>query len=624
MSTDEGHRKIAAILAADVAGYSRLMADDDRATVRILTECRDVFSERIAAHQGHIVDTAGDSVLATFDSVIEAIQAAVEIQRELAQRNEPLPDHRRMRFRIGVNLGDIIVREDGTVYGDGVNVAARLEGLAEPGGVMVSASAHMHVANKLDLALIHVGAHEVKNIAEPVSVYKVILDGSQPVAQPAEGVRAKASYRPGLVVAFVAALVVLIGIALWDSTQGNSPDAVTTDAGSRPVIAVLPFDNMSGDPEQEYFADGFTDTLITDLSKLWKLRVIARNSTFTYKGRAVDVRDVHKALGATHVVEGSIQRLERRLRVNVQLIDTVSGEHIWADRFDRSFEDIFEVQDEIIGAVITEFDVALASGEQVRVWRRSTDSPEAYDLFLKATGVHRRMTKANFVRVQKLALDAIDIDPKFAAAMYLLGMVHYDQAVAGWSESPAESLNAAASLLSQAIELDPTAGGSYATLGVVQLGKLEYEEALKNAELAIEVSPGASEALAPASVIFIYTGLPQRGLELIDKATQLDPVPPAWFDHPKGAARIFLGDYRGAITHYRKCLEALPDYIWCNTNIIVPYMELGMVDEAQAQAKEVLRINPAFDTETAVQVMRIRDPADREHWRKLLRRAGLP
>jgi adenylate cyclase len=625
MTADEGHRKLAAILAADVAGYSRLMADDDRATVRVLTEYREVFSQRVAAQRGHIVDTAGDSVLATFDSVIEAVQAAVGIQRELAQRNEPLPDHRRMRFRIGVNLGDIIVRDDGTVYGDGVNVAARLEGLAEPGGVMVSDSAHMQVANKFDLALAYAGVHEVKNIADPVSVYKVILDGSHPVARSANRVQANQSRRPRLVTGFVAALTVLIGIALWGlSTRVESPDTVATDTDYRPVIAVLPFDNMSGDPEQDYFADGFTDTLITDLSRLWKLRVIARNSTFTYKDRAVDVRDVRKALGATHVVEGSILRSNKRIRINVQLIDTASGEHIWADRFDRSFEDVLDIQDEIVRAVIAELDVKLASGEQARVWRRSTDSPEAYDIFVKAREIQIRITRANAVHAQNLFQQALDIDPKFAAAMHYLAITHYNQAVAGWSKSPAKSLDIAERLFHRATDSDPYFGSAYGHLGLVYLAKLEHEKAMNYAAQGIEVSPGAANAFAYASVVYIYSGMAQRGLDLIEKATELDPVPLAWFDHPKGAARIFLGDYQGAISHYRKCLEALPDYIWCNTNIIVPYMELGMIDDARAQAKAVLRINPAFDTKTAVQVIRIKDPADREHWRKLLRRAGLP
>jgi len=351
---------------------------------------------------------------------------------------------------------------------------------------------------------------------------------------------------------------------------------------------------------------------------------IARNSTFTYKGRSVDVREVGAALGATHVLEGSVLRAGGRIRVNVQLIDAVSGEHMWADRFDRPIDDIFAVQDEIVRAVVSELDVELGRGEQARIWRRSTDNPEAYDLFLRATEFHLRLTKADVARAQELAQEALKLDPNFAAALHTLAITHYNQAVSGWSESPSESMDTAERLFLRAIELDDSQGTTFAFLGIVYLARLEHEKALIYAARGLETTPGAADTLAFASLVYIYSGMPERGLELIQKAVQLNPIPPHWYAHPEGAARIFLGDHEEALADYRACLKKLPDEIWCNVNIIVPYVELGMIDEARAQARQVLRINPAFDAATAVQVVRIRDPVIREHWRESLRRAGLP
>jgi tetratricopeptide (TPR) repeat protein len=335
------------------------------------------------------------------------------------------------------------------------------------------------------------------------------------------------------------------------------------------------------------------------------------------------VREIAETLGASHVLEGSILQAGGQIRVNVQLIDALSGEHLWADRFDRSIDDIFAVQDEIVGTVIAELNVEFSSGEQERVYRRTTDDPEAYDLFLRALEIQGRLTMADVSRAQELFEAALVIDPTFAAATHMLAMIHYNKAMAGWSDTPEETLAVSERLFLKAIELDDSLGPAYGFLGLIYLARQEYDKALGYASRAIEITPGNAATLAYASLINTYSGAPERGLQLIQRAIQLDPSA-VWFVHPLGVARIFLGAYEDAISNYRACLRDLPDFIWCNVNIIIPYLELGSMEEAETRARELLRKNPEFNTNTAVSVQRIRDPDIRAHWRDLLQQAGLP
>lgn len=620
--------KLVAVLAADVAGYSRLMQADRHATLAALDECRALFRDHITAQGGRIVDTAGDSVLAEFALATSAVQAAMAVQDALAARNQPIPDQRQMHFRIGIHVGEVLHKTDGTIYGDGVNIAARLESLCEPGAIAVSDMVRGAVHDRVSAQFVDRGAHEVKNISEPIHAYQVITPGAAGPSQ--------AKARPVRKTALVAALAVVIAAAsggIWWTTRDSPPVQVTAEpdpagaTGGVPAvdltIAVLPLENLSGDPEQGYFADGITDTLITDLSKLQNLGVIARNSTFAYKGQAVDVREIGRALGASHVLEGSIMQAGEQIRINVQLIDAVSGEHLWADRYDRLINDIFAVQDEIVGTVITKLNIEFASGERERLYRQTTDDPEAYDLFLRALDTQNRLTRTGNARAQELLQAALVVDPNFAAAKYLLAMTHYNRAIAGWNESSDETLDLSESLFLEAIELDDSLGPAYGFLGLIYLAKRQYDKALTHAARAIEISPGHAATLAYVSLVNSYSGRPERGLELIERAARLDPSA-MWFAHPKGAAQIFLGDYQQAIASYRRCLAALSEFFWCNVNIIIPYMELEMIDEARAQARVLLRLNPTFDTETAVAIYRIRDPEVQTHWRTLLGQAGLP
>jgi len=410
-------RRLAAILSADVAGYSRLMGADEEATVATLTAHRKVFTSEIKKHRGRVVDAKGDAILAEFASVVDAVSGAVDIQRELADKNAELPDDRRMDFRIGINLGDVVVKDD-VIYGDGVNIAARLESLAEPGGICISRSAYDQVKNKLKLEYQYLGEQQVKNIAEPLRAYRVRMDDPEPT-----------------------------------SPQAPAQEA---DKPSRlPAIAVLPFANLSNDPEQGYFSDGITEDLITNLSKISRLSVTARNTVFTYKGKALNVQQVGKELDVNHVLEGSVRKSGNRVRISAQLIDVSTGNHVWAERYDRELQDIFEVQDEITHHIVEALNVGLLDGEQARVWRISTQNAEAYDYFLQ--GRHRwqsTRTRQGLNQARQLWEQAVALDGNFARAWASLAAMCILEVRYGWSQSPQASMSQGFEFANRAIALD--------------------------------------------------------------------------------------------------------------------------------------------------------------------------
>ncbi len=386
-------RRLAAILSADVAGYSRLMGDDEEATLRTLTDYREIMRERIEAHAGRVVDSPGDALLAEFPSPVEAVAAAAEFQQRLGQRNDQLAEHRRMEFRIGINLGDVL-HKDGALYGDGVNVAARLESLADPGGVCVSASVREQVGERLGVAFDDMGEHEVKNIARPVHAYRVLASAGANAAAPD------------------AALAL--------------PD--------KPSIAVLPFDNMSGDPEQAYFSDGIAEDIITALSKIGGLFVIARNSTFTYKGTAVNVQDVCRDLGVRTVLEGSVRKAGNRVRITAQLIDGATGGHLWAERYDRDLDDIFAVQDEVTAEIVAALEIKLSPGDRAKLARPEPVNVEVYDLILRGREKFMEFSKDAADEAMVLYDRALAIDPGYAPVYARLGQIYVAQGRLGWSD----------------------------------------------------------------------------------------------------------------------------------------------------------------------------------------------
>ncbi len=591
------HRKLTAILSADVVGYSRLMGDDEEATIETLTAYRKVFTSEIKKHRGRVVDAKGDAILAEFASVVDAVSSAVEIHRELAEKNSELPDDRRMDFRIGINLGDVVVKDD-VIYGDGVNVAARLESLSEPGGICVSRSAYDQVKNKLKLAYEYLGGKEVKNIAEPVRAYQMKLppsDTQKQIEQPDP----------------ISAVSVM-------------PDGLSLDLPDRPSIAVLPFVNISGDPEQEYFSDGITEDLITDLSRLPRLFVIASNSVFTYKGKPTDVRKVGEELGVRYVLEGSVRKAGQRVRVTAQLINAQAGEHLWARRYDRELEDIFALQDEITRDIATELEVKLVHGEQARTWRRSTNNLEAYDLALRGRDLWRRFNRTDVAQGQRLIEEALELDAGFAYALFLLGQSCIIEGNSGRSKSPQACFDRAVELGNQALALDDSLGDAHALLCQAFRFKGEHDRAIEHGELAVTLNPDSADSNMYFSSALQGVGRGEEAMERIAIAMRLNPFPSDLYLRFLGSALLSVGRFEEAIAAYCRCVEGLPDYYNARIGLTLAYMEAGREEEAQVQARHVLRINQDFSSSSSQFVTSYKDPATRERYIALLRNAGLP
>ena len=587
-------RKLTAILCADVAGYSRLMGADEEATIETLTAYRKVFTSRIKKHRGSVVDAKGDAILAEFASVVDAVGSAVEIQRELAEKNAGLPNDRRMDFRIGINLGDVVVK-DGVIYGDGVNIAARLESLAEPGGICISRPVHDQVKSKLKLEFEYLGEQQVKNIGEPVRAYQVRLASA--AADPSEEVYAIAEVPQKL------------------------------DKGSRiPSLVVLPFKNMSGDPEQDYFADGITEDLITALSNISRLSVVSRNTAFTYKGKAVNVKQVGKELDVDHVLEGSVRKLGNRVRITAQLIDTERDRHLWSERYDRTLEDIFDVQDEITNKIVTAMHVKLVEGEQANIWRRSTRNSEAYDLFLQSHYLWRStMNREGNSQARALIEQAISLDPNFAEALVSLAFRYRMEAVQGWSENPELSIAKCAELVNQAIALDESLPTAHSLLGLTYWFKRDWTRALECGERAVSLSPRNADVMGYLAMIQISAGNLETAVRNIRGAMRLAPGYAPWMPFHLGIALTLQGDFAGAISHIQESAKRLPDSTWPFIYLAAAHAGLDQDSEAKAAASEVMRIEPAFKVEKWAPVGLIHK--NRAHFDKiigLVRKAGLP
>lgn len=457
MATKDFKRKLSAILSADVAGYSRLMGEDEAATVSTLETYREVMSTLIKQHRGRVVDSPGDNVLAEFASVVDAVQCGVAVQNEFQARNAELPENRRMQFRIGINLGDVIEEGD-RIYGDGVNIAARLEALANPGGICISKTAFDHIETKLPLGYEYLGDQTVKNITKPVGAYRVLMEARITVAGEKEKAKLVPFWRKKAILAGGVALVlVVIAALIWNfyfrppPMEVASVERMAFPLPDKPSIAVLPFDNLTGDKDQEYFSDGITEEIITALSKTPKMLVIARNSTFSYKGKTVKVNQVAEELGVRYVLEGSVRKAGDRVRITAQLIDGLTGHHLWAERYDRDLKDIFALQDEITIKIISALQVKLTNGELAGLAAKGTDNLEAYLKCIQARELIFKTTKEGNRKAQQLLEEALAIDPKYFQTYRLLGGSHLVDIWLGLSKSPMESLKRAIQSLQQAV-----------------------------------------------------------------------------------------------------------------------------------------------------------------------------
>ncbi len=623
MATQGVKRKLTAILSADVKGYSRLMGEDEVETVRTLTASREVMASLIEQFRGRVVDSPGDNVLAEFGSVVDAVQCAVEIQRVLKARNAELPENRRMEFRIGVNLGDVI-EEAERIYGDGVNIAARVEGLAEAGGICISGNAHEQIEDKLPLKYEYLGKHRVKNITKPVRVYRAQIE-----AEP------RRERRPGLrrwqwaTLGVLAALVVGVGaLAIWyfylrpvpPAVEPASVDRMAFPLPEKPSIAVLPFEDLSDDPQYEYFSDGLTEQIITSLSNIPHLFVIARNSTFIYKGKPVKVQQVSEELGVRYVLEGSVQRTADRIRITVQLIDATTGHHLWAGRYDRDLEDIFAIQDQITLKIMKAMRVELRLGKEGRELYKVTDNLEAYEKLIQGMYYGDRGTKHDNAQARQLFEQAIALDPECARCYTALGWTHFLDARFGWSESRAKSNNMAFELAQKALALDDKVAISHALLASFHVLKRDWENAIAEAERAVALNPNCSSSLTVLAASLSCSGRWEEGIPLFKKAIRLNPFPPIFYFHFLGRNYMMTGRYQEAIATYKRALPVNPDYLPVHIGLAATYSLSGREEEARAAAAEVLRINPRFNLESYARTL----PYEAQAELAALREAGLP
>jgi adenylate cyclase len=631
---DEGFkRKLTAILSADVEGYSRLMGDDEEATVRTLTAYREVLTTLIKQHNGKVIDSPGDNLLAEFVSVVDAVQCAVAVQKEINARNTELPENRRMQFRIGINLGDVIQEEE-RIYGDGVNIAARLEALADPGGICISKTTFDQIETKLPLGYEFLGEQTVKNISKPVGTYRVLMEPRVTVAAVSEEkkawpVRRKAVLAGGIVVVVLAIAAVIWNFYLRPTTPVVEPASLERMAfplPEKPSIAVLPFDNLSGDPEQDYLADGFTENIITALSKISEIFVIARKSTFTYKGKLVKIRQVSEELGVRYILEGSVQKADDRLRITAQLIDALEGHHLWAERYDRELRDLFALQDEITMKILTAFEVKLTRGEMAREYE--TENLEAWGYLVRAFSLFERVTKEDNAKARELVEQALKLDPDYASALVRLGRTHTMAARFGWSESPAESLKKAFTLAQKAVALRETEGSGHRLLAMVYNIQRQHDMAIAEGERAIALGPNDGEAHALLAYTLLYAGRFEDAIVHTEKAMRLHPHYPAYYLMVLADAYFMAGRYDKSIAVNKQILERarkgeFPIYS-PHLGLAVNYMWLGREEEARFHAAEALRTNPSYSLETFQSRNLYKDPAHAERWLDPLRKAGIP
>ncbi len=640
MTTQEAKRKLATILSGDVKGYSRLLAKDEDGTVRTLNAHKGVMANVIQQHGGKVIDAPGDNVLAEFPNVADAVKCAVEIQKELKNRNDKLPEHRRLEFRIGINLGEVSEEEE-KVFGDGLNVAARIQNLADAGGICLSGIVYEQIKDKLELGYEYIGKQTVRNIAEPVRVYQVLPEW-QAASLVSRWKRIGFNYwkRVNPAVKIIVALIIAANGVWQFYTRFINPSfdvtpkdkiAEVASAGKmalllpdKPSIAVLPFTNMSNDPKQEYFSDGLTEEIITALSKVPKLFVIARNSTFTYKGKPVKVQQVGQELGVRYVLEGSVRKDGNNIRITAQLIDALTGNHLWADRYDRNMKDIFAVQDEITKKIITAMQVKLTEGEQAQSAARGTNNLEAYLKCLQGRELNNRHNPESTALARQLAEDAIALDPKYARAYALLATTHLNDYFMGTGKSPKDSLEKSIELLQKAITLDDTFALAHAFLGWTFSMTGQHDKAVAEGEKAVALNPNSADSHMVFGKILTFAGRYEESITELKTAIRLNPIPPNIYLFSLGMSYALTGQYDEAITWCEKAVRQEPNSWSAHIFMAAIYGQAGHDKEARIEAAEVMRINPKFSLEKLAKGSTYKNQEDHERtFIAPLRKAGL-
>ena len=626
---DKVTRKLAAILAADMVGYSRLIGLDEAGTIaRQKAHRAELIDPKIAEYNGRIVKTTGDGLLAEFGSAVDAVLCAVGVQRSMAEREADVPEDRRIAYRVGINLGEIVI-DDEDIFGDGVNVAARLEALAEPGGIRISDAVFQNVKGKLDLGFADLGAQKVKNIAEPISTFRVLLDPAAAGTIVSAKPKLKGQWRWSIGAVAVALLVAVVGLFWWHPW---APDVARASVArmkhplpDKPSIAVLPFSNLSDDKDHSQFAEGVTEDIIADLSKVSGIFVVARNSTFKYQGKHVVARQVAEELGVRYVLDGNIRRAANKLQIRVRLVDAVKGRQLWADRYDREVKDIFAVQAEVTRRVVKALAVTLKANEVERLYRKHTTNIEAYELFLRARTTAFVPSKKNTEFAEKLFRRVIKLDPNFAGGYAGLALNYSMKARFQFSDTPAEDRKRSLELAKKAVQVDPNFAWSYIALGSAYLAHRDSDAAVDSVRQALIIQPNGYEANLWTGFYAHFAGDHGAAVEHLERANRISPIDTSRKVAFMAMAYFMKGDYAKSVRYWEKRFRAAP------IGSPIPYVYMcaalelhGKSDEAAVLAAKYRALNPKFRLSKWRYIALYKSAADRKRLYEAAKRAGIP
>ena len=620
-------RRLSAIFVADMVGYSRLIEVDEMGTLaRQKVHRRELIDPAFKKFRGRIVKEMGDGILVEFSSVVEAVKCAVAIQCEMAVREADIAEERQIKYRVGVNLGDVVIDDD-DLFGDGVNIAARLEQAAEPGGICISGTVYDQLKSNVDVGYEALGELKVKNIQNPVRAFKVLTDPNY-AGKIIEKKRSGAISRTQLGVMAVALLVLAIGgVGWWWSLHSYfepaEPNKYTSEHSSKPSIAVLPFDNLNRDPQQEFFSDGITEDLISDLSQVSGLFVIARNTVFTYKGKAQNIQEIGGKLGVNYILEGSVRKSNDSLRINAQLIDVQTGGHVWAQKFDRRLAGVFELQDEVVRKIVTALAINLNPVEKERLERVRKVHPDAYIAFLRGLELMRRFTRETNIEAAEFFEKSISIDPKFARAYASLAFLHAASVDAFQSDDPAKSIRLAFKYAQQALKLDDSVPQVHFALISVYRNMNRLDDAISAAKKAIALDPNYADAYANHAISLNFHGQYDEANRSIDHAMRLNPETSFSYRWIKGHTQYLLGQPEKAVVWLEGVRDSNPEFSNVYKLLIATYVELGQFDDAEWAAIELMTLVPHFSLSEEREIAIYRDEKVRQRYFESLRKAGI-